>query len=184
VQARVYLHQSLTLREEIGDRPGIAQCYTNLGMVDYVDGRYEQAREQLQRGLDIKRETGEQYRIIYNLNYLGFVSLRLHDGQAPALFREALTVASDIQAISLVLMALVGTAALQRQAGDARRAAELVDLIQHHPALNSNVAERLNDLVSELDGTPPETEEPVNGRSLDLDAVVTRELAFLDSYRS
>ena len=59
-QALEHYQRSLKIREEIGDKRGIANTLDNIGNVHHSQGNYAQALEHYQRSLKIKEEIGDK----------------------------------------------------------------------------------------------------------------------------
>ncbi|MCP4995003.1 MAG: tetratricopeptide repeat protein, partial [Gammaproteobacteria bacterium] len=174
-QAQEYYQQSLSIYRDVDHRLGIAMILNNLGNIAADQGDYGQTRNYHQQSLSIKRDIGHQWGIVNSLNTLGFVYLRIQRGLTQATFHEALTIAYSIQAIPLLLMALAGSIWLYLQGDNPIRAGELCGLIQHHPAYDSDVQKRLNELRPLLQDALSATDLEAalaRGKTLDLDTVV------------
>lgn len=66
-------HQSLKLREQIGDKNGIANSLNNIAIVYDEQGNVGQALDYYLRSLHLLEETGEQYGMGHILNNIAFV---------------------------------------------------------------------------------------------------------------
>jgi predicted ATPase/class 3 adenylate cyclase len=94
--ARSLYEQSLSIRQEIGDRWGIASSLNNLGGVAQHQGDYASAQAFYEESLAMKREIGDQWGIAASLNNLGLVAYSQGDyalaqafhEQSLAIFRE------------------------------------------------------------------------------------------------
>ncbi|MCP4284605.1 MAG: tetratricopeptide repeat protein, partial [Gammaproteobacteria bacterium] len=175
-QARDYYQQSLRIYRDIGSQHGIAISLSNLGVVAIEQSDYAQAWDYLQQSLSIQQDIGNQRGIVYALNNLGEVAY--HQGDYTAArdyFQQSLSIVHSIQEIPLMLMSLPGFAWLYLQGAQPARAGELCGLAQHHPAFNSEVQMRLDELLPELAEalTPADLQAALErGKVLDLDTVV------------
>ncbi|WP_189981432.1 tetratricopeptide repeat protein, partial [Streptomyces capoamus] len=59
-QAEERYRASLTIKEELGDRSGIASSYHQLGVLAQLRGDYQQAEERYRASLTIKEELGDR----------------------------------------------------------------------------------------------------------------------------
>ncbi|MGB0387921.1 MAG: tetratricopeptide repeat protein, partial [Ardenticatenaceae bacterium] len=174
-QGRDYFQQALILRQAIGNQYAIASGLCNLGQITYDLGDYQQAYDYIQQSMVIAEAIGDQQTIVYNLTALAFLDIKLNNGQAKASLCKLLSVARSSQAIPTMLEALVGFIWLFLQQHNPVRAGELAGLTQHHPAHNSDVQQKLNEvlpLLSEsLDGMELQAALE-RGKTFDLDTVV------------
>jgi non-specific serine/threonine protein kinase len=69
--ARPALEESLAIRRELGDRPGIAASLNNLGYVVRAQGDYAAASALFEQSLAIKRERGDRQGIAHSHQNLG-----------------------------------------------------------------------------------------------------------------
>lgn len=68
-----YYHKSLKIKEEIGDKKGIATSYNNLGSVHSNQGDLSQALEYYQKSLKIREEIGDKNGMAFSYNNIGVV---------------------------------------------------------------------------------------------------------------
>jgi predicted ATPase/DNA-binding winged helix-turn-helix (wHTH) protein len=80
--AKALHEESLVIRRELGDRPGIAASLGNLGNVAFNQGDYPAATALQEQSLAIRRELGDRYGIATTLNNLGAVAI--NQGNYPA----------------------------------------------------------------------------------------------------
>ncbi|MHA1911141.1 MAG: tetratricopeptide repeat protein, partial [Candidatus Kariarchaeaceae archaeon] len=66
-----YYEKSLIIKEEIGEKRGIALSLNNIGIVYYQKGEIDQALEYYKKSLIIKEEIGEKRSIALSLNNIG-----------------------------------------------------------------------------------------------------------------
>ena len=72
-QALDYHTKSLKIKEEIGDKNGIALSYNNLGIIAWYQGNYKQALNNYEKSIKIEEETGNKSRIATSLNNIGLI---------------------------------------------------------------------------------------------------------------
>lgn len=70
-QAVKYYKESLKIKEEIGDKMGMASSLSNIGVVYYEQGDYKNALNYLNQGLEIEKEIGDKEGIAGTYNNLG-----------------------------------------------------------------------------------------------------------------
>jgi tetratricopeptide (TPR) repeat protein len=112
--ARTLLEEALRLFREQGDRLNEVCMLSNLGIVEYEQGRLQVARDLYAAVLAIQRELGEQWGLAAALTNLGLVLTDLHDpataggyhAEALALFRELGDRRSATVALNLSLIPL------------------------------------------------------------------------------
>jgi tetratricopeptide (TPR) repeat protein len=69
--ARALYEESLEIRRELGDRPGVAALLSNLGVVAYYSGDYAAAQALDEESLTVFREIGDRWSAGTLLNNLG-----------------------------------------------------------------------------------------------------------------
>jgi predicted ATPase/DNA-binding XRE family transcriptional regulator len=95
--ARAWLEESLGIRRELDDQPGIAAVLNNLGNMASVQGDDAAARRLLGESIAIKRELGDRWAIANSLSNVGLVLLNQGDyAAARALHVESLAVSRDL----------------------------------------------------------------------------------------
>jgi tetratricopeptide (TPR) repeat protein len=146
------LQESLAIREERGDLPGMMDSLTNLGLVAEALEAYGDGERFHRRCLEICREVGDRWGVANSLCNLGF-SLTALNQNAYALkcFQESLEIAVDLQAVDLIIEDLIGIASLLSQEGEKLHAVELVACTLHHPAIAGKAKERAEQLLSDLE---------------------------------
>ncbi|MHB9860959.1 tetratricopeptide repeat protein [Streptomyces sp. YIM S03343] len=88
---------SLTIKEELGDRSGIAGSYHQLGMIAQRRGDYQQAEERYRASLTIKEELGDRSGIAGSYHQLGIIAQRRGDyQQAEERYRASLTIKEEL----------------------------------------------------------------------------------------
>ena len=95
--ARSLFEESLAIRQELGDKRGIASSLNNLGVVAYGQSDYEAARSLFEESLAIIRELGDRRRIAYSLGNLGNVAVDQGDyATARQHFQESLVILREL----------------------------------------------------------------------------------------
>jgi predicted ATPase/class 3 adenylate cyclase len=180
-QAEQYYTQGLEIAKEIDDRMVMADLINNLGyLYHHKTHNFDKAKRCYLESLAIAREIDNRSGITSTLINLGQLHILLSEHQlAWKCIREALVESVVIGAVPLTLDALVGVAQQQIDAGNFISAAELLGLVQNHPALEidgAQVAESvLKRLRNEIDSEQLE-EAMERGRSLELDKVVAEQI--------
>ena len=73
-QAEGWCRQSLAIKEELGDRPGMAATYHQLGRVAQMRGRLEEAEGWFRRSLAISEELGDKRSMALIFGQLGLLT--------------------------------------------------------------------------------------------------------------
>jgi predicted ATPase/DNA-binding winged helix-turn-helix (wHTH) protein len=95
--ARALHEESLAIRRELGDRPGIAAALGNLGNVALIQADYPPAKALHEESLAIRRELGDRFGSAALLSNLGIVALNQGDyPAAKSLFEEALAIRREL----------------------------------------------------------------------------------------
>jgi tetratricopeptide (TPR) repeat protein len=68
-----YFNRALPIREEVGDRAGVAHTLNNIGEVYHSLGQWERALDYFNRALPIREEVGDRAGVAYTLNNIGEV---------------------------------------------------------------------------------------------------------------
>jgi tetratricopeptide (TPR) repeat protein len=180
--AKTYAEQAMALFQATGNQRNVAICVSNIGNLAYQQGDYLVAKTYLQQGLVMSREAGHRLHTAFALNTIGLIELAQGNlASAAALFREALALGDAIDALPVVLNALVSLARLSLRTGAGVFAAELAGLTEHHPSLDDEV--RVSDLAKlkhELEAALPADELAAaleRGKVLDVKAVAKKFLA-------
>ena len=72
-KALEYYHKSLKIREEIGDKKGIANSLNNIGYIYDVQGDIPKGLEYYHKSLKIREEIGDKKGIAMSLNNIGYI---------------------------------------------------------------------------------------------------------------
>jgi serine phosphatase RsbU (regulator of sigma subunit) len=96
-KALAYYHKSLKIREEIGDKEGIANSLNNIGMIYDNQGDIPKALEYYHKSLKIQEEIGEKIGIARSLNNIGVIYYNQEDiPKALTYYHKALTIREEI----------------------------------------------------------------------------------------
>ncbi|MGX1907500.1 tetratricopeptide repeat protein [Streptomyces phaeochromogenes] len=88
---------SLTIKEELGDRFGIATSYHQLGMIAQLRGDYGEAEERYRASLTIEEELGDRSGIAGSYHQLGMIAqLRGDYGEAEERYRASLAIKEEL----------------------------------------------------------------------------------------
>jgi predicted ATPase/class 3 adenylate cyclase/uncharacterized protein HemY len=92
-EAKLRYLESLAIRQELHDQPGVAASFNNLASVAYRQGDYKEARALYQESLTIKRQVGDKRSIAATLNNLGILSYQTGNyEESRQLYEESLTI--------------------------------------------------------------------------------------------
>ncbi|QXJ25890.1 tetratricopeptide repeat protein [Actinomadura graeca] len=95
--AETWYRQSLTINEDLGNRPGMASSYHQLGRVAQLRGRLEDAETWYRQSLTIREDLGNRPGMATTYHQLGMVAQdrgRLQD--AETWYRQSLTINEDL----------------------------------------------------------------------------------------
>ncbi|MGX9886635.1 tetratricopeptide repeat protein, partial [Streptomyces sp. NPDC002276] len=96
-QAEERYRAALTIKEELGNRPGIASSYHQLGIIAQLRGDYQQAEERYRASLTILEELGDRAGIASSYHQLGIIAeLRGDYQQAEERYRASLTILEEL----------------------------------------------------------------------------------------
>ena len=96
-EADDWYRKSLTIREELGDRPGIAGSFHQLGMTAQRRGRLDEAEDWYRKSLTIKEELGDRRDMASTYYQLGMTVLdRGRLDEAEDWYRKSLTICEEL----------------------------------------------------------------------------------------
>ncbi|MFC4531558.1 tetratricopeptide repeat protein [Sphaerisporangium dianthi] len=96
-QALEWYGRSLTIKEELGNRAGMATGYHQLGMIAQERGEYDQALEWYRRSLTIKEELGNRAGMAAGYHQLGMIAQERGEyDQALEWYRRSLTIKEEL----------------------------------------------------------------------------------------
>jgi len=155
-QARQHFREMLAIGEEYGSaliRPSYA---FGMGAIAAAQGAHSEAAELYQEATTAFRDLGMLAEALRALFKLGHAVFALGDTRwAAECFRQALREAMEAPFVPVALGALVGIASLSTEEGELQRAAELVSLALHHPAIYHQDRVRAQGLLAELEAELP-----------------------------
>jgi predicted ATPase/class 3 adenylate cyclase len=107
VSVRALFAESRSIREELGDRQGIARSLNNLGIVAMEQGEYDSAQAFFQESLRLHRDLGDRRGIATALGNLGSVA-RLQEAytEARALYEQCLVIFKELEDLGSVAVRL------------------------------------------------------------------------------
>ena len=171
--------ESLRIYTDIGDRWGIGTGYINLGESMRRQAQFAAAAAYYEKSLPLFREISNHLGIAVVLLNLGHAHNGMADlAQAERYFHQAILKSHTLGAMALLLEGIMGQAWVAAKRGDVQRAAELLGMVQPHPAYNAETAqfeEPILTLVRDVLSKKELTAALTHGATLDLDTVV-REL--------
>jgi tetratricopeptide (TPR) repeat protein/transcriptional regulator with XRE-family HTH domain len=129
-ESQAYFEQALEVREALAEANsrGIANVKSNLGMVLFDLGRYEDAIGYLQQSLELRRQANDERGIAISLNWVGNTLLRLNDYPAARLcYEECLHLGLKHQIRVLAAHAANGLGLLSLYEGNYAQARERFD---------------------------------------------------------
>lgn len=143
--AEQLLRESLAINQALGHRWSIAVIEGNLGEIAYRAGRYAEALTHHRASLAISLQIGDRFGIVNTHNNLGETLCTCGDlAAAMNACSEALRGALEIGNGLLMLYSLYGAAKLSLAQDRAETAAELIGLLQQHPASTDDVRAQIN----------------------------------------
>lgn len=151
-QARAFLQEGLVLCEQVGDRWGIGTAYRHLGLLALAQGDITEAQALIQKSLDTFAGFLTGWDVVRSLIHLGEAAAAAGDQlEARRTYLEAIKIALEAQAASLILDNLVGLAELQAQEGEAVGAFTLSLKVLDHTASSLEARDRAGILSSALE---------------------------------
>jgi predicted ATPase/transcriptional regulator with XRE-family HTH domain len=118
--------ESLAIRKELADRPGIAECLVRLGEVEHCRGSYGKADYLYQQSLEICRELGDKLGISDALLDAGHVDIRQGRArQAAGRFKESLIIRRKLSDTRGTIESLAAVAGVTASLGDLSMAGRL-----------------------------------------------------------
>ncbi|MBC8171015.1 MAG: tetratricopeptide repeat protein [Anaerolineae bacterium] len=181
-EAIEYLNRTVALGHEMGHRRRVAINLANLGNVASLQEDYPAAVTYFTQGLAIFQDIGNQFGTANTLNELAFVQMKLEDlTQARQTLLESLRIAHRIGVTPIIAESLAGLAWLHFYHEHYSEAAELISLVEKHPATIAETRDvRVQPLLAKL--APELTVEALaialeRGKALEIESVV---VALLD----
>ena len=146
------LREGLQAAAETNDRFGIALAGLRMALAVQARGNDVNARRMLKESIQHFREAGDTWFHSHALNLEGKIALSAGEfAQAEKSFKEAGKVALEIQALPILLDALVGLATLDAARGQYEQALEWVNHILQHSSSTQDTRNRTDRLRLELE---------------------------------
>ena len=96
-EAEDWYRKSLTIKEELGDRPGLANTYHQLGSTAQRRGRLDEAEDWYRKSLTITEELGDRPGLALTYHQLGITAYRRGRlDEADGWYRKSLTIAEEL----------------------------------------------------------------------------------------
>ncbi len=148
-QAQAFLQESLILCKQVGDRWGLGTAYRHLGLLALAKGDIAEAQALIQKSLDTFAGFLIGWDVVHSLVYLGEAAAAAGDRpEARRIYQDALHMAMEAQATSLMLDTLARWAELQAQAGEAAQAFALSLKVLDHTASTQEAKDRASWLIA------------------------------------
>jgi len=139
-QARQAYGEALEIKQQLGDRAGVATSLHNLGNVAYLQGDYPEARRLYQESLAIKQQLGDRAGVAKTLHQLGLLAQATGDyPEARRLYQESLAIAQQLGDRAGVAQTLHQLGMLAQDTGDY---AEARRLYQESLAIKQQLGDR------------------------------------------
>ena len=124
-QALEYYERSLKIKEDLGNRLGVANYLHQIGRIQQERGQFEQAREYYQRSLKIREELGDRSGIAFSLHQIGTIQhVRGEYEQALGHYERSLKILEDLGDRESVAGSLHQIGRIQQDRGDYEHALE------------------------------------------------------------
>jgi predicted ATPase/DNA-binding SARP family transcriptional activator len=150
-EAEQNMRESLELCEQAGNRWGMGTAYRFWGLAALAQGKLDEAESLIYKSLDVLHKLATGWDIILCHIYLAEIKVAQNDpGEAKQIFEEAFKMGMEIQALPLVLDALVGLASLCARAEENEPALEFAICVVNHPAATQETRSRAEKLIAEL----------------------------------
>jgi predicted ATPase/DNA-binding SARP family transcriptional activator len=149
-EALPHLEESLAVLRDVGDRRGIGYALMNLGNVAHAQANPVKAGESYLESLQTLQAIGDRLGIAYAQGHLANVALAHHNHEAAAdYYKEALVTAQTIEAVPVMLDALVGLAAVKAAVGKMTTAFSLLAVVLDHQDTPTKTRERAEMMQAE-----------------------------------
>jgi tetratricopeptide (TPR) repeat protein len=146
------MYESIALCEQTRNRWGMGTAHRFLGLALAEEGQFAEAKNEFQKSLEIFSDYTEGWDIARTLTYLGDVTQHMGDlKEARTFYLNALPLAIQVQAIPIVLDALVGLAQLAVQTENFVEAYELSSFVLHHLASTEESKDRARMLLHRVE---------------------------------
>ena len=154
------------LYRTVSDWVGIAKSHLRLGFVQMQQAEYQLAEANIAEGLKVFHRMNDQDGIALALVYQGMVLLAQQNVEGMKKLKVALRLAKTLDAMPIILAALVGLARWRLQRNDKKMVAEILITTLKHPACKYETHLLGNKLWQEVGS--------VTGRITSVEAIVQR----------
>jgi tetratricopeptide (TPR) repeat protein len=152
-EADARLHESLALSESIGNRLGMGTAYANMGVIAERRGDLASACALIRQALDIFNDLGAYWDVAWARVHLSRSLTAMGEmGEARRILLDTTRLANQIEAMPIVVDALVGLADLHALEGDAEGALKLAQFVLDQPASKAKTKEFARCLVDRAYG--------------------------------
>ena len=154
--AQEYLSEALELSRMLEDRFSIATALDGLGLVKTAQDQLDEAQSLLQESIALFKEIGEHGSLAQALTHMGSALLKARDQEvARKYFVEAISIASEMQTLPVLMDALMGEAEIQAQQGEVESAFEIVTAVSQNHSSSLATKTRAEQLRSVLSSRMP-----------------------------
>jgi tetratricopeptide (TPR) repeat protein len=150
-EAAERFNEYLQRAQAFNDQHGVAVALNNLGRIERKQGKVIAAQQKFERSIVIRQETGDHRGVA--LVRCGVGRARLAQGEPGAArrdFRQALQEAMAVNALQVVLDALIGLAEVHEAYGEYERAVELLAMVKVHPQVNSDLSNEAQTVLERI----------------------------------
>jgi serine/threonine protein kinase/tetratricopeptide (TPR) repeat protein len=146
-----FCRESQSICAETGHRWGESFALTYLGVAHHARGEFQDALRLYQDSLSICEDIGNRWGTAFNFIYRGqtAVVMGMEKG-AQRDFYEALAIASEIQALPLMLEALLGIAGGLLREGQREQALAVLHTVARHPASEFQTRQQAESLLERV----------------------------------
>jgi predicted ATPase/DNA-binding XRE family transcriptional regulator len=146
-EAKTFMYESIALCEQSKNRWGKGTAYRYLGLTYLAEGQFVEAQAHLLKSLEIFGEFAVGWDIARSLAYLGDATMMAGNyPEANKIYRDALQLSIDAEAMPIALDALLGLGNLQVQSGHAEQALLLYYYILSHTSSEEETKTRAEQL--------------------------------------
>jgi tetratricopeptide (TPR) repeat protein len=150
-EAEANMRESLELCEQVGNRWGMGTAYRYWGLAALAQGKLDEAESLVYKSLEVLHKLSSGLDIVLCHIYLAEIKVAKNDPrEAKGIFEESVKMGMEIQALPLVLDALIGLAGLRAQSGEMEEALEFAVCVTNHPAATQEAKSRAEKLIAEL----------------------------------
>jgi tetratricopeptide (TPR) repeat protein len=182
--AEIHSLEAISILNLVRDRESEAKALGNLGVFMWAAGSYVKARNYTEQSLELAWEIHSQYLLATNQNTLAYLLMEMGEQQAAeAAFREAIGELKNQDNLTILLDSLIGLSTLRSKQGQTTWAAEVLAMVQAHPAMSWDVQQSIDPLLEDLQGKISEEDfegAMERGKALDMDAIIAEFLAGSD----